>query len=59
MPALMSIEEAATHLNVSRSTVYRLMESGQLRNKKIGRRNLITAESIAAFLESGGSAEAA
>lgn len=35
-PSLLTFREAMTFLRVSRSTLYRLMESGQLRGHKVG-----------------------
>lgn len=43
---LVSIPDAATALSVGRTTVYELMRSGQLDTRKMGRRRLITAESL-------------
>ena len=43
---LVSIPDAAKALSVGRTTVYELMRSGQLDTCKMGRRRLITAESL-------------
>lgn len=43
---LVSIPDAATALSVGRTTIYELMRSGQLDTRKMGRRRLITAESL-------------
>lgn len=43
---LVSIPDAATALSVGRTTVYELMRSGQLETRKMGRRRLITADSL-------------
>ena len=43
---LVSIPNAATALSVGRTTVYELMRSGQLETRKMGRRRLITADSL-------------
>jgi excisionase family DNA binding protein len=40
-PRLYSLHEAETALRVSRSTLYRLIERGELRSVKIGDRRLI------------------
>lgn len=46
-----SIREAGEALGISRSTLYRLMETGQLASCKIGRRRLIKREAITALSE--------
>jgi excisionase family DNA binding protein len=43
---LVSILDAATALSVGRTTVYELIGTGQLETRKMGRRRLITAESL-------------
>ncbi len=48
-----SIREAGSALGVSRSTIYRLMECGELETVKIGRRRLVRRETIAALVERG------
>jgi excisionase family DNA binding protein len=45
-----SIEEAAQSLGVGRTTVYDLMNSGDLESVKVGRRRIIPADAIGAFL---------
>jgi excisionase family DNA binding protein len=48
---LLSIEQARQELGgISRTTVYELINSGQLHRVKIGSRALITSESLAAYL---------
>lgn len=46
---LVTIDEAATALGVGRSTIYKLMNIGELIPAKIGRRSLLTAESVRAY----------
>lgn len=46
---LVTIEEAAGALGIGRSTVYKLMNAGELVQAKIGRRSLLTAVSIRAY----------
>ncbi len=49
--SLVSISETASFLGVGRSTVYRLIDNGQLKKRKIGRRTLITRGSINLLLD--------
>ena len=49
-----SILVAADALSVGRTTVYELMRSGQLDTRKMGRRRLITAESLRRLVEKQG-----
>ena len=46
MSDMLAIPDAATALSVGRTTVYELMRSGQLDTRKMGRRRLITADSL-------------
>lgn len=48
-----SIREAGCVLGVSRSTLYRLMDCGELETVKIGRRRLVKREAIATLTERG------
>ena len=50
-PIAMSPRDAATSIGVSRSTLYRLIDSGQLRTVKIGRRTLIPSSCLFALLD--------
>ena len=50
-PIAMSPRDAATSIGVSRSTLYRLIDSGQLRTVKIGRRTLIPFSCLLALLD--------
>lgn len=43
---LVSITDAAKALSLGRTSIYELMRSGQLDTRKMGRRRLITAESL-------------
>jgi excisionase family DNA binding protein len=46
-----SIADASNAVGVGRSKVYELINSGQLKTIKIGRRTLITVESIRALVD--------
>lgn len=50
-PLLMDILEAAAVLRCGRSTVYQLLDAGEIQGVKIGRRRLVTYASIVAFVE--------
>lgn len=45
-PLAISINEAARALSIGRSSVYALLKAGRLEAIKIGRRTLLTTESI-------------
>lgn len=50
-PDLLTIVPGTTgRLSCGRSTVYKLIESGELETVNIGRRRLVVAESVAAFV---------
>lgn len=51
---LVSIPDAEKALSVKRTTIYELMRSGQLDTRKIGRRRLITAESLRRLVDKQG-----
>ena len=48
---LLTIDEAAARLRVSRWSVYNLIRSGQLRTIKIGRRRLVPLDALTECLE--------
>lgn len=50
-PVAFSIPEAAAHLSISRSLLYSLIDSGQIRRVKIGRRAVIPASELVKLLE--------
>ncbi len=50
---LLSITEAAAALSVGRSALYSELQAGRLRSMKIGRRRLIPAGALAAFIDEG------
>ena len=53
-PGLLTVDEAAEYLRVSRWTIYNLIRSNQLRTVKIGRRRLVTLAALAECVESLG-----
>jgi excisionase family DNA binding protein len=48
---LVSIETAAQLLGIGRTTVYDLLNRGELRSTKISRRTLLAVEDIDAFVD--------
>jgi excisionase family DNA binding protein len=54
MPQLtLSIADTCLTLGLSRSSIYKLINSGRLRTLKIGSRTLVTSESIRALVDGG------
>ena len=49
LKAVLTVQETAKLLNVSVSTVYRLIESGELSAKKVRYRYIIKAEDLERF----------
>jgi excisionase family DNA binding protein len=56
---LLSPEEAARALSISRTRVYELMASGRLRSLKIGRSRRISVDALAAFVSAASKESAA
>jgi excisionase family DNA binding protein len=48
---LLSITAAAECLGVKRSMMYQLIDAGEVTTVKIGRRRLVTAESLQAYVQ--------
>ncbi|MFC5748342.1 helix-turn-helix domain-containing protein [Actinomadura rugatobispora] len=48
---VLTVDEAAERLRVSRWTLYNLIRSNQLRTIKIGRRRLVPANALAEYLD--------
>ena len=48
---LYPVSEAAEQLGIQRTSLYELLKGGQLERVKIGRRTLITAESLTAYVD--------
>lgn len=59
MPLLLRPEDAAIELNIGRTRVYQLMAQGRLESLKLGKRRLIPADAIVAFIERERQAQAA
>jgi excisionase family DNA binding protein len=55
-PVLYRVDEAAAALRLSRSSVYELIRSGQLRTVKHGRRRLVPVKALAEYVASLGGA---
>ncbi|QIX27512.1 helix-turn-helix domain-containing protein [Nocardioides sp. JQ2195] len=49
-PLVHDIPEAADWLRCGRSTVYKLLETDEIKGIKIGRRRLVTHDSLVAFV---------
>jgi excisionase family DNA binding protein len=48
---VLSVNEAAHVLGVERSTIYRLLRSGDLRSVRVGKRQKFRPEDLVAYLE--------
>ena len=53
-PLMYRVDEAAAALRLSRSSIYELIRSGQLRTVKQGRRRLVPVAALAEYVESLG-----
>jgi excisionase family DNA binding protein len=51
-----SITETAEALGVSRDLVYDILRAGALKSVRVGRRRLVSAEALKAYLASSGNA---
>jgi excisionase family DNA binding protein len=51
-PLLLNVDEAAEALRLSRSLLYELIRSGQLRTVKAGRRRLVPVSALAEYVAS-------
>ena len=52
VPVAYDVDEAAVALRLSRSALYELIRSGQIRSVKSGRRRLVPVSALAAYLDS-------
>ena len=50
---LTSINGAAHALNLGRTSIYELIKAGKLDSRKLGRRRMVTTESIRRLAETG------
>ena len=50
-PLLRSLDDACRLLGIGRTTLYKLVDEGQLQQVKVGRRALITAQSINNYVD--------
>ena len=48
---MLSVDDAARRLGISRATLYQLADRGGLRTVKVGRRRLVAASDLAAYIE--------
>ena len=48
--AAFSLDASCVYLDISRPTLYRLMDSGEIRNFHIGRRRMVLREDLDQFL---------
>lgn len=48
---LLSVEETAERLNLAKHTVYVLLDRQEIESRYIGRRRLVVAESLAAYID--------
>lgn len=51
-PILYRVDEAAEALRISRSVIYELIRSSQLRTVKVGRRRLVPVEALEEYVTS-------
>lgn len=53
---LLSVQDACTYLGIGKTTIYRFIDSGQLRTVKFGRRRLVPVEALDEFIAQGSNA---
>ncbi len=58
MPLLYDIPQACERTSIGRSTLYKLVSSGDIESVKVGRRRLIPEEALTAFVENIRAAQA-
>lgn len=57
-PRAYDVPEVLRRLGVTRPTIYRFLQSGELRSFRLGSRRLVSAEALAEFIRARESAEA-
>ena len=50
-PRLLSVQEAANHLAISRGLMYQLINRGEIESLRLGRRRLVSRDAINRFVE--------
>jgi excisionase family DNA binding protein len=53
-PVLLSVEECQAALNLGRTKIYELLSAGSLPSVRVGRRRLVRADELAAWVNSLG-----
>jgi excisionase family DNA binding protein len=54
-PLLLSVKDAATHLGISRTVMYELLNRGDIESVSIGSRRLVSREALNRFIEANSS----
>ena len=52
-PMLLNVQQASQALNISRASLYRVLDRGELRSVQIGARRLVPVAAIDALLSGG------
>jgi excisionase family DNA binding protein len=52
LPLLLTVEQAARRLNIGRSTVYELLQSGRLKSVTVGRLRRVPTSALTEFIDS-------
>jgi excisionase family DNA binding protein len=51
LPLMVPLTEAANAIGISRSSLYRLLDSGEIRTRQVGGRRFITKTELRRFVE--------
>ena len=54
LPLLLTVEQAARRLNIGRSTLYELLQSGRLKSVTVGRLRRVPTSALSEFIDSLG-----